>query len=371
MNKFDRKNLMFQVVENMASMARIMDSNDNIIYMNKRMRAAFGDMTGTKCYTLLCGAEKCTDCISLRCRESNRSESKDVSIGDKQYRIIASPAIVTGEEKYSIEIIYDITEQKMLEQKFYQHYEKLKGDIAFAKQIQRKALPEDGTYYDMIKINSVYIPSEDLGGDLFDIVRIDDDNCLFYIADVSGHGVRSSMLTIFLRQVIRGMRNSAANLTALLDELIKSYHDLKLNNELYISVLCGLYNKNTKGLSFVNAGHNCLPIVLEKHEGKYTKATELNIEGMPICALLTESNHEIKTFQMEKGDRIIFYTDGVTEGYNGYKNKEFGIDGLKEVILAHGNSGGKVLVKQIIREARNFVNLSPVDDMAVILAEVL
>jgi len=96
--------------------------------------------------------------------------------------------------------------------------------------------------------------------------------------------------------------------------------------------LCGLYNKTTRGLTLINAGHNCPPIVLENYNGEKIKATEINVKGMPICGLLREANHETKTLQMEKGDRILFYTDGVTEAYNRSINRAFGMKGLKKAI---------------------------------------
>jgi phosphoserine phosphatase RsbU/P len=365
------KSLMYQVMENMQSMVRVMDDQENVIYMNKRMRLEFGDKTGEKCYTLLCRQAQCGECLSLKCKESKKDESKDVSLGDKHYRITASPAVVSEDEKYSIEIIHDITEQKNLESEFNNHYEKLKGDIAFAKQVQTKALPRDGIYWNALRVNSAYLPCEDLSGDLFDIIKIDDEKSLFYIADVSGHGVRSSLLTMFLRQVIRGMKAGAADQFALLDELIKSYNDLNLDKEQYLSFLCGLYNKQTKGLSLVNAGHNCPPLIIEKSDSGKPIITEIKIKGMPICSLLSRPNHEVKTLQMERGDRILLFTDGVTEAYNHTSNKEFGLHGLKQVVYSDQQQEGKSLVTQILEKAKDFAGPSPIDDMALISIDIL
>lgn len=365
------QNLMHEVIESMKSMVRVMDQDDNILYMNQKMRDEFGDRTGEKCYTLMCKDTKCAECISNSCKLSKEDQVREIEYEGKYYRVIASPANVSDEGIYSIEIFQDITEQKKMEEEFLKHYEKLKGDISFAKQVQRKVLPENGIYWNSMEICSAYQPSEDLGGDLFDIVKIDNDISLFYIADVSGHGVRSSLLTIFLRQAIRGMKEMAADPVSLLEELIKSYHDLKLDQEQYISVLLGIYNKRTRALSLCNAGHNCLPLVLETADGEDPIITEIKITGMPICSLLTGPNHEIKTFQMEQGDRILFYTDGVTEAFNKSEKKEFGISGLKETILSTGLGNGKALVNQIVENASRYAKGSLIDDMAVVLIRIL
>lgn len=363
--------LMYEVIENMKSMARIIDDQSNIVYMNRKMREEFGDITGKKCYNLLCQDEKCMECISVPCDNGESDRTRDVCLGSKHYRIISSPAIVDVENNYAVEIFQDITEQKNLEEEFVRHYEKLKGDITFAKQIQRKALPEDGTYWGALRLYAAYSPSEELGGDLFDLVHIDDDNCIFYIADVSGHGVRSSLLTIFLRQVIRGMKAAAIDPIALIEELIKSYNDLNLDKEQYISVLCGIYNRKTRGLILVNAGHNCPPIVLENGEDGEPILTEIEVKGMPICSLLTRPNHEMRMLQMEKGDRILLYTDGILEASEPLKNIEFGIDRMKQLLKKSENKDGKRLVNNLINEAKKYAQSTPTDDMAAVLLEVL
>lgn len=367
---YQNRELMYEVIENMHSMVRVINGQHQIVYMNRKMREEFGNRTGDKCFSMVEKDAACENCVSCESINNRSTESKDVRVGDKHYRILASPAKLSEGTSYSIEIFHDITEQKNLQAQSSRHYEKLLGDLDFAKQIQRKTIPEDGTYWTSVKLDSCYLPSEDLSGDLFDIIRLDDDKCLFYIADVSGHGVRSSLLTMFLRQVIRGMKAGAADLTTLVEEMLKSYQDLNLDSEQYISVLCGLYNRNTRGLSLVNAGHNCLPLVIEASNGG-REIKEISVNGMPICRLLTRSNHEVKTIQMEKGDRILLYTDGVTEARNPQTGERFGIDGLYKIIGENSNKNGKQLADSIIQEARQFAGSSPLDDMAAVVIEIL
>ena len=130
-----RKDLMYQVMENMVGMIRVVDSDNNVLYMNRSMREEFGDGTGKKCHSIFCDDGKCADCISMESVKSGMPQAKEIKFGEKMYRIIASPATDEGSAKYSIEIFYDITNQKQLEEQYRKHYEKLKGDIEFAKQI--------------------------------------------------------------------------------------------------------------------------------------------------------------------------------------------------------------------------------------------
>lgn len=244
--------LMYEVIDKMDYMVRVMDGEHKVIYMNSKMREVFGHTMGHICYDLLGKTEKCDFCVTSETKETGQPKTKDIAIGNKYFRVMSSPVSVDNGENYSIEILHDITEQKETENELIKHYEKLKSDIDFAKHIQNSVLPLDGEYWDAMDLHSSYLPSEDMGGDLFDIIKVDENRVLLYIADVSGHGIRSSLLTIFLRQLIRGRTyENGINLIKLLKELIKSYGDLGIDREHFISVLFCCYDKKSKEIIFL------------------------------------------------------------------------------------------------------------------------
>jgi len=365
--------LMYGVMENMGSMVRVIDNDNNIVYMNAAMREEFGDHTGEKCFTMLCQDEDCHDCVSKKCLKTQSPESKYFELGDRSYQITASPARVDtkeGKENYSIEIYYDVTEQKKTEKERDAHYEMLKGAADFLKLVQRVTLPENKNYWNALKISSAYVPSDDQGGDFYDIIKLDDDRILFYISDVSGHGLQASMLAMFLRTMIRGMKERAADLTWLMDEVIKSYHELKVPKEMFLSLLCGIYNKRTRGLTLINAGHNCLPLVVECGKNN-CKMLEIQVSGLPVCSLIDEVNHELVKVQMEKGDRIILYTDGLSEAYNSEKKEQFGIPGIMGVVGPNTNRDGAFLASNLVLAAKRFSDEECMDDMAVLVIDIL
>lgn len=362
--------LMYEIIENMGTMMRMIDDQENIIYMNQSMKKEFGDKTGQKCYTMCGQDEHCKDCISKKCLKSKAVESKRADIGEKCYQLIASPVSPSPEERYSIEIFYDITEQKRLEEEADLRYRKLKEAADFMKTLQRVTLPENKTYWNALRVSSAYVPCEDQGGDFYDVQKIDDSRILFYIADVSGHGLTASMLTMFLRTYIRSMKSQAADLTKLLDDLYKSFQELQPPSEQYISLLCGVYNTETRGLTMINAGHNCLPLVVEC--GKLDcKVTEIQISGMPLCTLLKESNHETINVQMEKGDRILLYTDGLPEAHNKKEGKSFGMEGMMKVIGPNAKRDGAWLASNLIIAAKKYSDSELDDDMAIMVLEIL
>lgn len=363
----ENPSLLREVIEEMDYMVRIMDADHKVIYMNKKMREKFGHTLGHICYSLMGRDEKCDHCVTKETQETGKPDMKNVPIGDRFYNVISSPVSVENGEQYSIELLHDITEQKEMEDELMRHYEKLKADVEFAKHIQNRALPLDGTYWNTLKINSVYDPSEDLGGDLFDVIQMNSSESLIYIADVSGHGITSSLLTIFLRQLVRGrVGERKVDLQELLDILQKSYNELGVDKEQYLTILFCLYNKDTKEATFLNAGHNCLPIIL-RSTGEVIEAV---VKGMPVCTLRKKSTHKKVTVPVETGDRIIMYTDGISEACSD-ENKPYGAERVIQTLKENYRLEGKALARKVIDTAEEFAKKPAADDMAIIIAELI
>lgn len=363
----ENPSLMREVIEEMDYMVRVMDADHKVIYMNKKMREEFGHTLGHICYSLLGRDEKCEHCVTKESQETGKPEMKNVPIGDRYYNVISSPVRIENGQKYSIELLSDITEQKKIEDELMKHYEKLKSDIEFAKHIQNRALPIDGTYWDAMEISSVYEPSEDLGGDLYDIIKMNDEESLIYIADVSGHGITSSLLTIFLRQMVRGrVGERKVDLKAILDILQKNYNELGMDKEQYLTILFCLYNKETKEVTFLNAGHNCLPIIITNSG----EIQEVEAKGMPVCNVARKSPHNEVAVPVEIGDRIILYTDGITEACNEDK-VPYGTERVLQTVRDNIGLEGKALARKMIDEAEAFAKKPAADDMAIIVAKLI
>ena len=358
--------LMREVIEKMDYMVRVMDEDHKVVYMNKKKREEFGQTLGNICYALMGKSEKCENCVTRETLLTGKPEMKDVLIGDKYFSIFSSPVSTDDGENYSIELLHDITEQKTLENELLQHYEKLKADIEFAKHVQKRALPIDGLYADTMEIHSIYSPSEDLGGDLFDVVKMNENETLIYIADVSGHGITSSLLTIFLRQMVRGRVRERVSLQELAELLLQSYKELGIDEEQYLTVLFCLYNKEKKEATFLNAGHNCLPIIMKK-EGELS---EIEVKGMPICTLVDHADYKLATAHAASGDRIILYTDGITEACNSEKIP-FEAERVLEVLRRNADLDGKQLAKKIIDAVREYTQRPIADDMAIIVSKLI
>lgn len=361
-------NFMMNILENMQDMVRVIDKDDSIIFMNKAMREKFGNHVGRKCYELVNQTEKCLDCISEKSVQLGEAFKKEVEMTSHAYSVISSPVFNDSTNSmYAVEVFRDITEQKNMEKKIFDQYEKMKTDLDFAKQLQNKIIPENTIYGECIKVISKYEPSEYLGGDIFDIIEIDDDNIGIYIADVSGHGVSASMFTMFLRQAMRNKKNRALSIEETINDLINNYKELKIESETYFTLLYGIYNKHSKEMTFVNAGHNCFPIII-RNGGDIE---EINIKGLPICSLVDRFSHQTIKVKMNEQDRILLYTDGIIEAYDEETHTFFGYENLQNVLKENVEEKSEGIIKKIYNQVMDFSSALIKDDIAIVLLDII
>jgi len=241
----------------------------------------------------------------------------------------------------------------------------MKNDLDIAKQLQHKILPENKIYNDTLKIESLYIPSEILGGDVYDVIEIDDEYIGVYIADVSGHGVTSSMMTMFIRQTLKNLGKDAINPEITLKYLYQRYRELNIDDQYYITIFYGVYNKTNKLFTYSNAGHNCMPIVIRKNE-----VFEIELPGFPIFTLFDYVKYEKRSIVLEKGDKVLFYTDGITESYNDEQGF-FSNENVLRLCQENKEKDIKEVLHIILDEVKTFTNGSIKDDIAIMFGEIV
>ncbi len=359
---------MTHVLENMQDMVRVIDKKGEVMFMNKIMREHFGDLVGKKCYEAINKTQKCIDCISRKSMEFLKPYNKEESFESNTYSVVSSPVFNENTKQvYSVEVFRDITEQKEMEKKIYEQYSKMKADLNFAKHIQNKIIPQNGIYGKSIDVKSKYEPSEFLGGDIFDIMEIDEDHVGIYIADVSGHGVTSSMFTMFLRQVMRNRKNRKLSIEETINDLISNYKELNVDVETYFTVLYGIYCKSTQKITFVNAGHNCYPIIIRQNN----EIEEVDVNGFPICSLIDQFSHKSIDVKLNKGDRVFLYTDGIIEAYDNVSNEFFGYERVYKLLSASVNQPGENIISRIYREVKAFAAGNIKDDIALVIFEII
>lgn len=212
-----------------------------------------------------------------------------------------------------------LLQQSIIEkQTIVEQHHRMEEDLQFAQKVQSYLMPRGYRKYGNYSFYANHLQARYLGGDFYDIFQIDERKVIFYIADVSGHGVAASLVTVFLKQAIRGIVQSFKKVedmrpSQILEKLQIRFRELQMDETVYIGVLVGILDLNSQRILLANGGHNVEPILAFVNQGKNVS---YNLKGFPINnwqldpLLLT---YEETVLSLGRDDKLILMTDGATE----------------------------------------------------------
>lgn len=345
------------ILDGMADWVRVIDRNGIVIYENETMKKEIGfDSLGKACYFSLGRSCSCEKCITETTFATGAVSEKEQIIRNRFFSIKSSPVKGSNGEIYAVvEVFRDVTREKNLEKELLKKNNKMNKDLRYSRAIQEKMLPSKGSYGSTY-IDYIYTPSEVLSGDMFDIFKIDERYTGIYISDVVGHGVSASILTMFVRQTMRAIMYTSTKPSKVLSQLHQSFLDLNFDDDKYFTMIYGVLDNKKKTFTYANAGHNSLPLLINKGGIQV-----LENSGYPICYLFDSIEYEEKTVKVFENDKLLFYTDGIIELRNGY-GEEFGINRLQDSIE---NKEGN-LIEYIQNAMDEFHYDDPQDDIALL-----
>jgi sigma-B regulation protein RsbU (phosphoserine phosphatase) len=196
--------------------------------------------------------------------------------------------------------------------------EELLISLNSARKVQKSLLPPENYTVKDVEFSSFYYPCDAIGGDIYDIFRIDEDKVGIFIADVSGHGLPSAMITIFLKgevshhvkQVLGGGKYTVVSPAEVLRNINQSFIENNIGEGRYfVTMVYGVYSLGEKILTLSVAGHHALPVV--KRKTGETEAVKMG--GFPVGWFEDVGEYEETDVRLFSGDTVFFYTDGVFE----------------------------------------------------------
>lgn len=210
--------------------------------------------------------------------------------------------------------------------------QKMEEDLLIARDIQRNLLPQSLPEYEEYDIAALNVSSKQVGGDYYDVIKLDDEKFYIAVADVSGKGVPASLMMAniqaFLQVICRqGIKIDEA--TGMINDLVTA----NTSEGRFITFFWGYINTQKNTLTYVNAGHN--PPYLIRN-GKIIK---LEKGGIILGVMKTEIPYIFEEVELIKDDVLILYTDGVSEALN-LDFEEYSEERLQEVAksLVHKNA---------------------------------
>lgn len=242
--------------------------------------------------------------------------------------------------------------------------DQLMEELEMAKRVQENIIPKDSKYSDASEfhLSSKYLSMESIGGDLYDIIKIDHNNYGFLMADVSGHGVPAALITTMAKVAFNTYSQPNKSPAEVCDRVNKDFMELIGDLAYFLTAYYCILDLKTGKLQYTNGGHH--PAILYR---KRTKTIEkLDADGSLIGAFPFDVTFEYDTTQLEEGDRVLLMTDGIIEAKN---NEEvlYGYPRLMEYIEKYSQLEPKDFVTGLIRNVDAFCEGRPPDDDRAVL----
>jgi phosphoserine phosphatase RsbU/P len=259
------------------------------------------------------------------------------------------------------------TSNLVLSEELQQANQALDREMKAVGRIQRSLLPTPLPTIPTLDLATHYQPSQRAGGDYYDFFPLPAGKWGIFIADVSGHGTPAAVLMAVTHCIAHTHPGPPQPPARVLDYLNRHLASLYTSqNENFITAFYGVYDPTDRTLTFACAGHNP-PRLKRCQDGTLLELD--GVGGFPLGIMAEGAYDECKQ-QLQPGDQIIFYTDGITEASN-LEGKLFGTDRLDNV-LENCSLQASALLDSVLRSVEDFTNGHPADDdRTLIVARVL
>lgn len=247
--------------------------------------------------------------------------------------------------------------------------ERLRRELALAAEVQRRLLPAQPPEGVAVELAGFCQPARGVGGDYYDFITFENQQLGIAIADVAGKGMAAALLMSTMQATLRSLsadkhhnNGSLADMVATLNRLL-CYSTGGAN---YVTFFYAQYDQQTQRLAYVNAGHNPPFFFRANHARDFR---QLDSGGM-FVGMFEHCSYEQETVQMQPGDVLIAFTDGLSEAQNA-QGEEFGEARIKEVLAESARLPVNEIRDEIVQRAKAWGAGAPqYDDLTFVVMKV-
>jgi serine phosphatase RsbU (regulator of sigma subunit) len=237
---------------------------------------------------------------------------------------------------------------------------RMQEEVRLAARIQSDLLPKANPAIPGYDIAGKSLPAQEIGGDYFDFIRIDEQRMAICVGDVSGKGLPASLL----------MANTQATLHTLVLEALGPKEYIRRANQIlhqntspekFVTLFFGILNTQNNIFQYCCAGHDN-PFYFSD-----TSGTRRHDTGGIVLGMLDDFAYEQETVELKPGDRIVIYSDGITEAFNS-NEEEFSEQRLVALLEQHRHTAAAPLLDELFRSVQDHTKGTPqTDDMTVVV----
>ena len=357
----------FEKLFNSAPEAIVLhDNNDVVVDVNEEFTRMFGythaEAVGKQINELVASAAYKEEAGRLsqavihgeRVELDSRRRRKDGSLIDVS--ILGAPVVHGGKQLGIYAIYRDITERKKAEEARIRSQE----EARMARNIQINLLPKAGPDLPGYDIAGRNIPALNVGGDYFDFIRLDEHRVAIGVGDVSGKGLAASLVMANLQATIRSLALFDADPKDCLERANRLLFR-STDARTFVSLFYGVLDAQRGTLRYANAGQG-MPILFHANE----KPSQLKLRGIAL-GVKEDAQYEEEEVPIAVGDKILVYTDGISEAMNA-SMQEFGEERLQTIVAESRTSTSVGLIEEILGDVNAYIHdASRNDDMTVVL----
>jgi serine phosphatase RsbU (regulator of sigma subunit) len=223
-----------------------------------------------------------------------------------------------------------------------QERERIEQELRVARSIQQASLPKEVPQLEGWQITPYYQPAREVGGDFYDFFELEDGRVGVVVGDATGKGVPAALVVTATYSMLRAVAQALGSFSP--GEVLAQVNETllaRIPSNMFVTCFYAILEPNSATLSYANAGHD-LPYLWGGGD-----AEELRARGMPL-GLLPGMEYEEKEIELDAGEGVLFYTDGLVEAHDP-KGEMFGFPRLRALIAEHGEKRalGDILMEEL------------------------
>lgn len=239
----------------------------------------------------------------------------------------------------------------------------LEKDLVAAREVQINLLPKQLPQVVNFEFAARTIPAKEIGGDFYDVIKVDSSSYQIVVADVAGKGLPAALLATLGKGVLCAQ---VMQHRSLLTQLKQSNIILRgsVPHKSFITLLLGAIYPESRTMTIANAGH-CLPLF---YHHKERLVETINVRGMALN-LADDLRCEECTLMLKPNDCMVLYSDGVDEAQN-IMQEFYGVERLKAVVKENGSRSAEELLQHILDEIKTFTKgVAQSDDITLMVVK--
>ncbi len=231
---------------------------------------------------------------------------------------------------------------------------RLEEELSVARQIQQLLLPKENPAIDGYRIAGMSIPCRWIGGDYYDFIRLPDGCMSVVIADVSGKGIPAAVTMSTTQAALRSLSELNQSIAETV-RILNKYLYLNSADNIFVTGFYGVLNTAANSFEYINCGHN--PPYLFKKSGEVITLAA----GGLILGIMESADYTLRRVELEVGDVLLLFTDGVTESESG-NDEMYGEARLIKLVETRRNLSAQEIIEAVHRDVVDYARLGQLED---------